>query len=170
MSRSLKKTEKKSKRSKSWKKNILYLILILGVSFLLSLQIQNLFHAQSLIPTIFVLAVFLISLVTQGYIWGIVSSLISMMAVNYAFTFPYFTFTGWQSGLSLRSKVRFSLSMLAISCSSVEQVRLRSLQTTMPPSPQTIWKNKIRLNLSEKILKNTIKLLERHWNLKEGKK
>ena len=92
MSRSLKKTEKKSKRSKSWKKNILYLILILGVSFLLSLQIQNLFHAQSLIPTIFVLAVFLISLVTQGYIWGIVSSLISMMAVNYAFTFPYFTF------------------------------------------------------------------------------
>ncbi len=92
MSHWLKRIEKKSKRSKSWKKDILYLTLILSASFLLSLQIQTLFHAQSLIPTIFVLAVFLISLVTQGYIWGIVSSLISMMAVNYAFTFPYFTF------------------------------------------------------------------------------
>lgn len=81
-----------AQKSRSWKKNILYLTLILSISFLLSLQIQILFHAQSLIPTIFVLAVFLISLITQGYIWGIVSSLISMMAVNYAFTFPYFKF------------------------------------------------------------------------------
>ena len=84
--------KRNKKKSKSWRKDLLYLILILSISFLLSLQIQVLFQAESLIPTIFVLAVFLISLVTQGYIWGIMSSLISMMAVNYAFTFPYFTF------------------------------------------------------------------------------
>ena len=84
--------KRNKKKSKSWRKDLLYLILILSISFLLSLQIQVLFQAESLIPTIFVLAVFLISLVTQGYIWGIMSSLIGMMAVNYAFTFPYFTF------------------------------------------------------------------------------
>ena len=48
---------------------------ILTVSFALSLAIQNLFRTQSLIPAVFVLAVFCISLVTQGYIAGILSSL-----------------------------------------------------------------------------------------------
>lgn len=65
---------------------------ILTVSFALSLAIQNLFRTQSLIPAIFVLAVFCISLVTQGYIAGILSSLVSVLAVNFAFTFPYFRF------------------------------------------------------------------------------
>ena len=65
---------------------------ILTVSFALSLAIQNLFRTQSLIPAVFVLAVFCISLVTQGYIAGILSSLVSVLAVNFAFTFPYFRF------------------------------------------------------------------------------
>lgn len=41
---------------------------------------------------IFVMAVFLVSLVTHGYVYGISASLISVLAVNYAFTFPYFEF------------------------------------------------------------------------------
>ena len=65
---------------------------ILAVSFLLSLAIQSWLHTQTLIPAIFVLAVFLISLATQGYLPGIFSSLVSVLAVNYAFTFPYFKF------------------------------------------------------------------------------
>lgn len=65
---------------------------ILAVSFLLSLAIQSRLHTQTLIPAIFVLAVFLISLATQGYLPGIFSSLVSVLAVNYAFTFPYFKF------------------------------------------------------------------------------
>jgi two-component system sensor histidine kinase KdpD len=41
---------------------------------------------------IFVLGVFLVSWRTQGYIFGIVSSLISVLAVNWAFTYPYWEF------------------------------------------------------------------------------
>ena len=41
---------------------------------------------------IFVLGVFLVSWRTQGYFWGIVSSLISVLAVNWAFTYPYWAF------------------------------------------------------------------------------
>lgn len=41
---------------------------------------------------IFVLGVFLISLKTQGYFWGITASLLSVLAVNYAFTYPYYAF------------------------------------------------------------------------------
>lgn len=45
-----------------------------------------------MIPAMFTLAVFLISFFTKGYVYGIVASLISMLAVNFAFTFPYLKF------------------------------------------------------------------------------
>lgn len=42
------------------------------------------------ITTVFVFAVFLISLLTKGYVYGILAAFIGTIAVNYAFTFPYF--------------------------------------------------------------------------------
>jgi two-component system sensor histidine kinase KdpD len=45
-----------------------------------------------MIPMIFVLGVFLVSWRSQGYFWGITASLISVLAVNYAFTYPYYAF------------------------------------------------------------------------------
>lgn len=74
-----------------WKDWILMLGILL-VSFLLSFALDELFRTDTLIPTIFVLGVFLVSLMTQGYLCGIAASLISMLAVNFAFTFPYFEF------------------------------------------------------------------------------
>ena len=41
---------------------------------------------------VFVLAVFLISIYTDGYVWGVVASLIGVLAVNFAFRSPYFAF------------------------------------------------------------------------------
>ena len=76
----------------SYVKNIIYSILILSVAFFASLGIQNVFNAPSLVPALFVLAVFLISLLTNGYMYGIASALISVLAVNFAFTFPFFEF------------------------------------------------------------------------------
>lgn len=67
-------------------------VLILFVSFLLNLKLQQMFHTQSLIPMVFVLGVFLISWRTSGYFWGISSSLVSVLAVNYTFTYPYWAF------------------------------------------------------------------------------
>ena len=40
--------------------------------------------------TVFVFAVFLISLITNGYIYGVIAAVAGTLAVNYAFTFPYF--------------------------------------------------------------------------------
>lgn len=67
-----------------------FTLAILLIMFLLSLWIQNLLHTRTLIPMIFVLGVFLVSWRTQGYFWGITASLISVLAVNYAFTYPYY--------------------------------------------------------------------------------
>jgi len=61
-------------------------------TFFLNLLLQKLFDTQTLIPTIFILGVFLISWRTQGFFWGITASLISVLAVNWAFTYPYWAF------------------------------------------------------------------------------
>ena len=70
----------------------IFTILTLFVSFFLNLSLQQMFHTQSLIPMVFVLGVFLISWRTTGYFWGISASLISVLAVNYTFTYPYWAF------------------------------------------------------------------------------
>ena len=77
---------------KKWTGNALLSVLILAASFGISLMIQTIFHTDTLIPTIFVLAVFLIAMTVDGYVIPILASLFSVLAVTFAFTFPYFTF------------------------------------------------------------------------------
>ena len=64
---------------------------LIGV-FGLNLLLQTKFQTQTMTPMIFVLGVFLVSYRTQGYFWGIAASLLSVLAVNWAFTYPYWAF------------------------------------------------------------------------------
>lgn len=75
-----------------WQRDLSITIGSLLVSFGLSLAIDRFFTAPSLIPTVFVLGVFVVAFVTKGYAWGILASMISVLAVNFAFTSPYFKF------------------------------------------------------------------------------
>ncbi len=72
-------------------KNAMFSIGILFLAVVLSLLFQKLGVSEH-ITTIFVFAVFLISLLTEGYLYGLASSIVGMLAVNYAFTYPYFAF------------------------------------------------------------------------------
>lgn len=72
--------------------NVAFTVIILVVFFVLSLFVVEASEMYSVVPAIFTLAVFLISLVTKGYIYGIVASFVSVLALNFAFTFPYFKF------------------------------------------------------------------------------
>lgn len=65
---------------------------ILVTAFALNLVLLQWFSIPSVTPMVFVLGVFLIAWRTQGYFWGIVSSLVSVLAVNFAFTYPYWAF------------------------------------------------------------------------------
>ena len=69
---------------------MLVTVLILAVSFGLCLVLHRYVKTYALIPSIFVLGTFLTSVITNGYIYGIISALVGVLAVNYAFTFPYF--------------------------------------------------------------------------------
>lgn len=64
---------------------------IFAAAVILSILLQKLDVSEH-ITTIFVFAVFMISLLTEGYFCGIASSIGGMLAVNYVFTYPYFAF------------------------------------------------------------------------------
>ena len=73
-------------------KDIAFTTLMIVVAFVVSLGIVQMFDTRSPIPAVFSLAVFLISRYTEGYVYGVTASLAGMLAVNFAFTFPYFKF------------------------------------------------------------------------------
>ena len=56
----------------------------------LCLIIKTTFTTDILIPAVMVFSVFLISVFTDGYVYGILASVVSVIIVNFAFTFPYF--------------------------------------------------------------------------------
>lgn len=120
-------------------KNIVCTVGILIVFFFVSLGVEKIFHTYSLIPAIFTLGVFLISLVTEGYVYGIVASLLSVLALNYAFTFPYFKFN-----FSIPENMVSAVIMLAITF-------LSSMLTTKIKQSEKIKaetaKEKMRANL-----------------------
>lgn len=77
----------------TFKKHItdcLITLVSLGCAFGLSLLFQYIFDVQEHITTVFVFAVFLVSLLTKGYLYGVCAAFLGTIAVNYAFTFPYF--------------------------------------------------------------------------------
>ena len=78
------------------KKHILadsvFTVVTLVVVFLVNLFLVRQFDTKTMTPMIFVLGVFLVSWRAQGYVFGIASSLVSVLAVNWAFTYPYWAF------------------------------------------------------------------------------
>lgn len=73
-------------------KDTLITLIILLSAFFISVTFQKFFGVQEHISTLFAFAVFLISLLTNSYFYGVSSAIISTLAINYAFTFPYFAF------------------------------------------------------------------------------
>ena len=78
------------KRIFGYFKNTAISVLILAACFGACLVLQESFGTSTLISGIFVLGVFLISVITPGYVYGVLSAFVSVLAVDYAFAFPYF--------------------------------------------------------------------------------
>ncbi len=70
----------------------LFAVGILFAVFLLNLFLVREFDTQNMTATVFVLGVFLVSWQTQGYFWGIAASLACVIAMNWAFTDPFWAF------------------------------------------------------------------------------
>ena len=80
------------KNKELWIDDCIFMVFTLLAAFAVNLFLQYRFETYTMTPMIFVLGVFLVSCRTQGYFWGIAASLISVLAVNYAFTYPFWAF------------------------------------------------------------------------------
>lgn len=83
------------KKKPSYIKNIVTVVIILSIAFAIGFLMKNVFHLVERTTTLFVFAVFLISLWTDGYVYGIASVFISVLLVNFAFTYPYYAVNFW---------------------------------------------------------------------------
>lgn len=83
---------------------------VLLVTTVMTFSFQIFDHNTDYAAMLFVLAVFLIARMTDGYFYGIAASLISVLLVNYLFTYPNFRFNFTLAGYPIAI-----LSMLAVS-------------------------------------------------------
>lgn len=91
-------------------RNLLITLLTLAVDSGLCLWIKSIFENDVLIPATMVLGVFIISVFTDGYIYGVLASIISMLIMNFAFTFPYF-----KINFTIPENLMSAIIMIAIS-------------------------------------------------------
>lgn len=92
-------------------KSILLSLAIFLIALALSILFQRL-DVEEHITTVFVFAVFLISLITDGYICGLLSAIAGVLAVNYVFTYPYFTLSFNLSVNLISAIIMITLSIL----------------------------------------------------------
>lgn len=65
---------------------------VLAAAFFICLFLHSLPISEGLVGMVLVLAVFLVSLVTEGYVYGIIVSLLAVLTDNFVFTFPFLAF------------------------------------------------------------------------------
>lgn len=120
-------------------KNVLITIIFLLFAFGVSLLFQNKFDISEHVTTVFVFAVFLISLFTDGYFYGVLGAFIGTIAVNYAFAFPYFAFDFTTSVNLISGIIMISIAVLT----SAITTKLKHHQSTKSESE----KERMRANL-----------------------
>lgn len=92
-------------------KNIAVTTGMLALTYGFGFLFQHVFDIWEHITTAFVFAVYLISLLTDGYIWGIIATFTAVLLINYAFTYPYFNvnFSATESMFSAAVMIIISL-------------------------------------------------------------
>lgn len=78
-------------------KNTIILILTMICSTLIGIIFDRLGYSVSTIVIVYILAVLVTSRLTTGYLYGIISSLISVLLFNFFFTSPIYTFNAYDT-------------------------------------------------------------------------
>lgn len=128
-----------SEKTKKHLKDSIITLTALAVTFGISVILQKFLTIDEHITTVFVFAVFIVSLLTDGYFYGIASALAAMFMVNYAFTFPFFAFNFTIPENMLSALIMITLSVLT----SALTTKLKNWQTLKSEGE----KEKMRANL-----------------------
>ena len=105
-------------------------VLTLGAASLICALLQRITSSDVHVPMIFVLAVLIVSLSTDGYFYGLLAAVVSVIGVNYAFTYPYmkldFSVYGYPLTFMTMLAVGFASSTLASRLRMQEQLRIET--------------------------------------------
>lgn len=95
----------------SWRDLQVTLVILLGAVMLCAF-LRQVDSNGEFVSMIFVLAVMLVSRLTNGYLFGSISSLIGVICVNYVFTYPYFALNFTIAGYPLTFIVMLVVSVM----------------------------------------------------------
>ena len=95
----------------SWRDTLLTLLALVGAALLSALCRRLDPDGDSYAPMLFLFAVALISRLTRGYFYGVAASVLSVFAINFAFTVPLMSFNFSLAGYPLTFLV-----LLATAC------------------------------------------------------
>lgn len=105
-------------------------ILSMGAGAALCLALQKVSESDVHVPMIFVLIVLIISLTTDGYFFGSLAAVVSVFAVNWAFTYPYmkldFSIYGYPLTFITFLAVGITCSTLASRIQEQQKLRLET--------------------------------------------
>lgn len=76
----------------SWKDALITLVL-LTLTTVICMPIRLMEEGYACVAMLYLLMVVIISRITNGYLYGIVASIVSVVGINYVFTAPYFAFS-----------------------------------------------------------------------------
>lgn len=98
------------KNGRSRARDLLITAITLGAAGMLCMLLRRMDEGDIYVSMIFLLAVAVVARFTNGFFYGIAASVVGVLAVNYAFTAPYFEFC-----LSISGYLLSFFSMLAVS-------------------------------------------------------
>jgi len=88
---------------------------LLLAATLIGLFLKRVGFTETNIITVYLLSVLFISFLTEGYIYGIVASVLSVLFFNYLFTEPRFSFMAYGTGYPLTFFIMFTAAFLTSS-------------------------------------------------------
>lgn len=111
-----------------WEQDAITMLLLHLCALLICLYLGEMGYAKDTAPVIFVLAVFLTGFFTNGYLWSLLSSLLSVFVVNYFFTEPFSKLSFSGPGYPITFVTLFVVGILtsAMTIRSRDQQRLRA--------------------------------------------
>ncbi len=108
-------------------KDIIITIGLLIIAFVMCSFIRKMDEGDIAVAMIFILAVFLVSRYTEGYLYGIVASFVGVLGINYIFTYPYhefnFTLAGYPITIISMLIVAIITSMLTTQIKKQEIIK-----------------------------------------------
>lgn len=111
-------------KAKKYVKDSLLTLLVFASAVLVSILLRDVMDISEHVTAVFTFAVFIISLVTEGYWYGFISAIAGAITINYVFTYPYF-----DMDFSVPESIFSAAIMLIISfLTSMFTTRLKSWQ------------------------------------------